>query len=54
MRHILRGLRELLPDRERQKLSDTVIADILDRHTPPGLKKKFFFLNTNAAPDLVL
>jgi len=52
MQHVLSGFRELLPNQEREDLSDEVIAAILDRHAPLGIKKKLFFLDTTVVPDL--
>lgn len=52
MQHVLKGLRELLPVSTRGELSDTVIAHILDRHAPLGMKKMLIYSEVNAEPDL--
>lgn len=49
---VLEGLRELLPAETQTNLSDSVIAAILDRHAPLGLKKMILYTDVNAEPAL--
>ena len=52
MQRILVGLRELLLEEEREKLSNQVISQILDNHAPLGVKKKLLFLSLDTNPEL--
>lgn len=52
MQDILSGLRELLLGREQAKLSDNLIATIIDHHAPLGIKKKLLFLDSAINPEL--
>lgn len=52
MERVLHGLRELLPEQERGKLSDAVIMGILERYAPLGVKRMLLYFEVNAFPDL--
>lgn len=52
MQRILVGLRELLLEEEREKLSNQVISQIIDTHAPLGVKKKLLFLSLDTNPEL--
>jgi hypothetical protein len=52
MVHVLRGLRELLPETKQDALLDTAIAQILNRYAPLGLKKTFTYNMLNDKPDI--
>jgi hypothetical protein len=53
MRHVLRGLRGLLPAEDHGRLSDQVIDTILDRHAPLGVKKKLLFFDSRSVPEIL-
>ncbi len=42
MYYVLRGFRALLPDIEREKLSNNIITSILEKFAPLGFKEKLF------------
>lgn len=52
VRHILRGLRGLLPEANHERLSDERIAVVVDRHAPLGQKKKILFTESRVIPEL--
>jgi len=52
MEYMLRGLRELLPEQNREELSDQVIMSILERYAPVGMKRMLLYFEVNASPDL--
>lgn len=53
MRHVLRGLRELLPDDDQENLSDQNIDSILNRHAPLGAKKKLLYFDARSVPEIL-
>jgi hypothetical protein len=53
MRHVLRGLRSLLTPEDQEGLSDQVIASILDRHAPLGVKKKLLLFDSRTVPEIL-
>ena len=52
VKHLLEGLRQLLPEERRDILGDVAIASALDAYAPRGHKKKFFTLNLGHNPAL--
>jgi hypothetical protein len=52
MVHVLKGLRELLPETKQDALSDIAIGQILNRYAPLGLKKTFTYNMLNDKPDI--
>ncbi len=49
---ILRGLRQLLPLRHQDLLSEERVAPALEQHAPLGQKKKFFTIDAASNPSL--
>jgi hypothetical protein len=52
MQQILRGFRDLLPEKERKDLSDETISGIIDNYMPIGIKKKIINIYSNNSLDL--
>lgn len=49
---LLEQLRQLLPEAERDRLSDEAISAMIDRYAPLGLKKKLITLDPDTVPEL--
>lgn len=52
MQQILHGFRDLLPDKEKIRLSEDIITGIIDKYIPVGIKKKIINIYSNNALDL--
>jgi hypothetical protein len=52
MQQILHGFKDLLPEKERIRLSDDAIDGIIDDYMPVGIKKKIINIYSNNAMDL--
>ncbi|MGB3513192.1 MAG: hypothetical protein WBA93_29060 [Microcoleaceae cyanobacterium] len=52
MKYILAGFRELLPESEKENLSDEIISKIIEIHAPLGLKKQIIYLDSSINPEL--
>ena len=49
---VLRGLRCLLPAKERERWTDAQLHGAIEKHAPLGIKKKVFALDYGKNPEL--